>query len=124
MSETGPDTAPAGSPDPVVTAPPQDAAQQDAGQQDAGPGAGTTWSFETRQVHAGASPDPTTKARATPIYQTTAFVFDDTRHAANLFGLAEPGNIYGRIMNPTTPSRAAWARSPSPPARRRRRWRS
>ena len=59
------------------------------------------WSFETRQVHAGASPDPATRARATPIYQTTSYVFDDTRHAQDLFGLAQPGNIYTRIMNPT-----------------------
>ncbi|MER6434717.1 PLP-dependent transferase, partial [Streptomyces sp900105245] len=59
------------------------------------------WSFETRQVHAGAVPDPTTGARATPIYQTTSFVFQDTRHAADLFSLAEPGNIYTRIHNPT-----------------------
>ncbi len=59
------------------------------------------WGFETRQVHAGAEPDPTTGARAVPIYQTTSFVFRDTEHAANLFGLAEMGNIYTRIMNPT-----------------------
>lgn len=59
------------------------------------------WSFETRQIHAGQSPDPTTGARALPIYQTTSFVFRDTEHAANLFGLKEFGNIYTRIMNPT-----------------------
>src|SRR5258705_8000864 len=59
------------------------------------------WGFETRQVHAGAEPDPTTGARAVPIYQTTSFVFRDTDHAAALFGLAELGNIYTRIMNPT-----------------------
>ncbi|HZD69742.1 MAG TPA: bifunctional o-acetylhomoserine/o-acetylserine sulfhydrylase [Actinomycetes bacterium] len=59
------------------------------------------WSFETKQVHAGAAPDPTTGARAVPIYQTTSYVFRDTQHAANLFSLAEPGNIYTRIMNPT-----------------------
>jgi O-acetylhomoserine (thiol)-lyase len=59
------------------------------------------WGFETRQVHAGAVPDPTTGARAVPIYQTTSFVFRDTQHAADLFGLAELGNIYTRIMNPT-----------------------
>ncbi|HYS35758.1 MAG TPA: PLP-dependent transferase, partial [Pseudonocardiaceae bacterium] len=47
----------------------------------------TGWSFETRQVHAGASPDPATGARATPIYQTTSFVFRDTQHAADLFSL-------------------------------------
>ena len=45
------------------------------------------WSFETRQIHAGQRPDPTTGARALPIYQTTSYVFDDTSHAANLFGL-------------------------------------
>ena len=60
-----------------------------------------TWSFETLQIHAGQTPDPTTGARALPIYQTTAYQFRDTEHAANLFGLAELGNIYTRIMNPT-----------------------
>ncbi|WP_110588322.1 bifunctional o-acetylhomoserine/o-acetylserine sulfhydrylase [Microbacterium suaedae] len=59
------------------------------------------WRFETQQIHAGAQPDPTTGARATPLYQTTAYVFRDAEHAANLFSLAEPGNIYTRIMNPT-----------------------
>ncbi|MFE2601689.1 bifunctional o-acetylhomoserine/o-acetylserine sulfhydrylase [Streptomyces sp. NPDC059396] len=59
------------------------------------------WSFETKQVHAGAVPDPTTGARAVPVYQTTSFVFRDTQHAADLFSLAEPGNIYTRIHNPT-----------------------
>jgi O-acetylhomoserine (thiol)-lyase len=59
------------------------------------------WSFETRQVHAGQEPDPTTGARALPIYQTTSYVFKDTEHAANLFALKEFGNIYTRIMNPT-----------------------
>ncbi|MCU4740777.1 O-acetylhomoserine aminocarboxypropyltransferase/cysteine synthase [Halobacteria archaeon AArc-m2/3/4] len=57
--------------------------------------------FATRSVHAGQDPDPTTGARAPPIYQTTSYVFDDTEHAANLFGLEEFGNIYSRIMNPT-----------------------
>ena len=57
--------------------------------------------FETRQIHAGAVPDPVTGARAVPIYQTTSYVFRDTDHAANLFGLRELGNIYTRIMNPT-----------------------
>ncbi len=60
------------------------------------------WSFETRQIHAGQSADPTTNARALPIYQTTSYVFDDTRHAENLFALGEFGNIYTRLMNPTT----------------------
>jgi O-acetylhomoserine (thiol)-lyase len=60
-----------------------------------------SWGFETRQIHAGSAPDPTTGARATPIYQTTAYAFRDTEHAANLFGLTEMGNIYTRIMNPT-----------------------
>ena len=59
------------------------------------------WSFETKQVHAGQGPDSATNARALPIYQTTSYVFDNTDHAAALFGLAEPGNIYTRIMNPT-----------------------
>ena len=57
--------------------------------------------FNTLAVHAGAQPDPTTGARATPIYQTTSFVFEDAEHAANLFGLKAFGNIYTRIMNPT-----------------------
>ncbi|MFI6213022.1 bifunctional o-acetylhomoserine/o-acetylserine sulfhydrylase [Nocardia brasiliensis] len=60
-----------------------------------------TWSFETKQVHVGQVPDGTTSARALPIYQTTSYTFRDTDHAAALFGLAEPGNIYTRIMNPT-----------------------
>mgnify|MGYP002761233136 FL=1 len=57
--------------------------------------------FSTRSVHAGADPDPTTGARATPIYQTTAYQFDDADHAADLFGLEEAGNVYSRLMNPT-----------------------
>ena len=59
------------------------------------------WGFETRQIHAGTSPDPTTGARAVPIYQTTSYQFESTEHAANLFALAEVGNIYTRVMNPT-----------------------
>ena len=59
------------------------------------------WGFETAQIHAGAAPDPTTNSRAVPIYQTTAYTFNSTDHAAKLFGLAEFGNIYTRIMNPT-----------------------
>jgi len=59
------------------------------------------WSFETLQIHAGQTPDPTTGARALPLYQTTAYQFRDTKHAADLFSLAELGNIYTRIMNPT-----------------------
>lgn len=59
------------------------------------------WKFETRQIHSGAQPDPATNARATPIYQTTAYVFNSADHAANLFSLAEFGNIYTRIQNPT-----------------------
>jgi O-acetylhomoserine/O-acetylserine sulfhydrylase len=58
--------------------------------------------YETLQLHAGQQPDPTTKARAVPIYQTTSYVFDNSEHAANLFGLKQFGNIYTRIMNPTT----------------------
>lgn len=61
-----------------------------------------TWGFETRQLHAGQVADPTTGSRAVPIYQTTSFVFNDAEHAKNLFALAEIGNIYTRIMNPTT----------------------
>lgn len=60
-----------------------------------------SWGFETRQIHAGQQADPTTGARAVPIYQTTAYEFRDAAHAANLFALGEPGNIYTRIMNPT-----------------------
>jgi len=60
-----------------------------------------SWGFETKQIHVGGDPDPTTGARAVPIYQTTSYQFRDTAHAAALFGLAELGNIYTRIMNPT-----------------------
>jgi O-acetylhomoserine (thiol)-lyase len=59
------------------------------------------WGFETRQIHAGQEPDPTTGSRAVPIYQTTSYCFRDSQHAADLFALAEVGNIYTRIMNPT-----------------------
>lgn len=58
--------------------------------------------FETLQLHAGQDADPTTGARAVPLYQTTSYVFKDSKHAANLFGLKEFGNIYTRLMNPTT----------------------
>ena len=61
----------------------------------------STWSFETKQIHAGQVADPTTNARALPLYQTTSYTFNDTTHAANLFSLKELGNIYTRIMNPT-----------------------
>ena len=60
------------------------------------------YGFTTRQLHAGYSPDPTTGSRAVPLYQTTSYQFKNTEHAANLFALKEPGNIYTRIMNPTT----------------------
>ncbi len=60
-----------------------------------------SWSFETRQIHAGQTSDAVTKARALPIYQTTSYTFDSTDHAASLFGLQEFGNIYTRIQNPT-----------------------
>lgn len=60
------------------------------------------YKFETLQVHAGQEPDPATNSRALPIYQTTSFVFNSAEHGANLFGLKEFGNIYTRIMNPTT----------------------
>ena len=59
------------------------------------------WSFETKQIHAGQSPDGATNARALPIYQTTSYTFNDTTHAADLFALKQLGNIYTRIMNPT-----------------------
>ena len=59
------------------------------------------YGFETLAIHAGAAPDPTTGARATPIYQTTSYVFDDVDHAASLFNLQRFGNIYSRITNPT-----------------------
>src|ERR1700688_5034796 len=59
------------------------------------------YGFDTLAVHAGAQPDPATGARITPIYQTTAFVFEDADHAAALFNLQVFGNIYSRIMNPT-----------------------
>jgi O-acetylhomoserine (thiol)-lyase len=58
--------------------------------------------FDTLAVHGGQEPDPTTGSRAVPIYQTTSYVFNDTEHAANLFALKESGNIYTRLMNPTT----------------------
>ena len=58
--------------------------------------------FDTLQVHAGQTVDPTTHARAVPIYQTTSYVFNNSQHAQDLFGLKEVGNIYSRIMNPTT----------------------
>ena len=60
------------------------------------------WKFDTLQVHAGQTVDPATGSRAVPIYQTTSYVFDNTEHAADLFALRQPGNIYTRIMNPTT----------------------
>ena len=62
----------------------------------------SNYKFETLQIHAGQEIDPTTGSRAVPIYQTTSYQFKDTEHAANLFGLREFGNIYTRIMNPTT----------------------
>ena len=58
--------------------------------------------FETKQLHSGQTVDPTTNSRALPIYQTTSYTFDDTKHAADLFGLKDAGNIYTRLMNPTT----------------------
>ncbi|MEW6504817.1 MAG: O-acetylhomoserine aminocarboxypropyltransferase/cysteine synthase family protein [Chloroflexota bacterium] len=61
-----------------------------------------SFGFTTRQIHAGQTPDPATNARAVPIYQTTSYVFQDTDHAARLFALQEMGNIYTRIMNPTS----------------------
>ena len=65
------------------------------------PAANVSYGFETRAIHAGASPDPATGARSTPIYQTTAYVFDDVDHAASLFNLHNFGYIYSRLTNPT-----------------------
>ena len=62
----------------------------------------TSQRFETLQLHAGQEPDPATNSRAVPIYQTSSYVFNDVEHGANLFGLKEFGNIYTRLMNPTT----------------------
>ncbi len=62
----------------------------------------STQRFETLQLHAGQEPDPTTNSRAVPIYQTSSYVFNNAEHGANLFGLKEFGNIYTRLMNPTT----------------------
>ncbi|TNF42521.1 MAG: O-acetylhomoserine aminocarboxypropyltransferase/cysteine synthase, partial [Cytophagales bacterium] len=62
----------------------------------------SNYRFETLQLHAGQAPDPTTNSRAVPIYQTTSYTFNSAEHGANLFGLKEFGNIYTRIMNPTT----------------------
>ena len=64
--------------------------------------AGKEQGIETRALHAGQTPDAETLSRAVPIYQTTSYVFRDTEHAANLFALKEFGNIYTRLMNPTT----------------------
>lgn len=58
--------------------------------------------FDTLQLHAGQEPDPTTNSRAVPIYQTTSYVFNDSAHGADLFALKAFGNIYTRIMNPTS----------------------
>ncbi len=77
-----------------------------------------TFGFNTRALHAGQRPDPTTGARAMPIYQTTSYVFEDTDHAAELFALQRFGNIYTRIMNPTT---AAFEERVAALERRRRR---
>lgn len=57
--------------------------------------------FSTAAIHAGYHSDPTTRAAAVPVYQTTSYTFDDSQHGADLFNLAVPGNIYTRIMNPT-----------------------
>ena len=62
----------------------------------------TIMKFETLQLHAGQAPDPVTNSRAVPIYQTTSYVFNSAEHGANLFALKEFGNIYTRIMNPTS----------------------
>ena len=61
----------------------------------------SAWRFETKSVHTGYTPEPTTHAVAVPIYQTAAYSFDSAQHGADLFDLKVPGNIYTRIMNPT-----------------------
>ena len=68
---------------------------------DSGMAGDRAWGFRTRAIHAGGRPDPTTGARAVPIYQTTSFVFEDAADAADLFALQKYGNIYSRIANPT-----------------------
>ena len=65
------------------------------------PPRGASWHFETKSVHSGYTPDPTTRSAAVPIYQTAAYAFDSAQHGADLFDLKVPGNIYSRIMNPT-----------------------
>jgi O-acetylhomoserine (thiol)-lyase len=75
--------------------------QRDAGSAEPGKGADHEYGFGTRAIHAGAAPDPVTGARATPIHQTTSFVFDSAEHAASLFNLQTFGNVYSRISNPT-----------------------
>jgi O-acetylhomoserine (thiol)-lyase len=75
--------------------------QLDAGSAEPGKGADHEYGFGTRAIHAGAAPDPVTGARATPIHQTTSFVFDSAEHAASLFNLQTFGNVYSRISNPT-----------------------
>ncbi len=90
-------------------------------------GGNRPYGFETLAVHAGAAPDPTTGARSTPIYQTTAYVFEDVDHAASLFNLHNFGYIYSRLTNPTVScsksaspaSKAGAPRSPPPRATRR-----
>ena len=72
------------------------------------------WSFETKQLHIGQEQaDPTTDARAVPIYATTSYVFHDSQHAADRFGLRDAGNIYGRLTNPTQARIAALENGPS-----------
>ena len=78
------------------------------------------WGMRTRAIHAGARPDPTTGARAVPIYQTTSFVFEDTEDAADLFALQKYGNIYSRLGNPTVAAFEERIASPGGRDRRRR----
>ena len=83
--------------------------------------------FDTLSLHAGQQPDKATGARATPIYQTASYVFEDTDHAAALFNIERTGHVYSRISNPTAAmrsSREASGRSPQPAARRSCTWRS
>ena len=85
------------------------------------PSANVSYGFETRAVHAGAAPDPTTGARITPIYQTTAYVFDDVDHAASLFNLHNFGYIYSRLTNPDRRGAGGAGRQPGRRPRRLRR---
>ena len=81
---------------------------------------GPSYGFDTLQIHAGSSPDPATGSRQTPIYQSTAFVFQNSEHAARLFNLQEVGYIYSRLTNPTIATCLLYT-SPSPRDKRQSR---